>query len=298
MTAIGIGLVGSISGTVAWYQYSTRVQAAFAGTSVAGNNKNMQIKVNDGEWKEEYTIDELAAAIENKNSLKPVTTADQKKDTALGTLYNAPVYQYGDYASWGTATANVDYVQFTLSFRVKKVDGSNVATYVDKDLFLTNITFRDATVGLGLSEAVRVHLATTDTKALFSKSTASLNVYGPLDLNNDGYLDKAVGYEWDEPEQLTYGTDGAKQEAYLYNDGAIVANEATAELSGGKSFGKTGTSAAGLSMTVTIFLEGFQKMATGEDENAETSNTAVWKAATYVGKTLQVGMRFGVSAED
>ena len=34
MMAVGLGLVGSISGTVAWYQYSTRVNVAYLGKQV------------------------------------------------------------------------------------------------------------------------------------------------------------------------------------------------------------------------------------------------------------------------
>ena len=42
MLAVGVALVGSISSTLAWYQYSTKAQAAFIGTSILVDwgNKN------------------------------------------------------------------------------------------------------------------------------------------------------------------------------------------------------------------------------------------------------------------
>ena len=43
----GASLVGSISGTIAWYQYSTRANVAYIGSS-AGTIGNLQVRINDG----------------------------------------------------------------------------------------------------------------------------------------------------------------------------------------------------------------------------------------------------------
>ena len=53
MLAVGVALVGSVSSTLAWYQYSTKAQAAFIGTSI-GQSENLEIKTGSGEnirWK-------------------------------------------------------------------------------------------------------------------------------------------------------------------------------------------------------------------------------------------------------
>ena len=44
--AMGVALVGSVSSTLAWYQYSTKAQAAFIGTSI-GESENLEIKIKD-----------------------------------------------------------------------------------------------------------------------------------------------------------------------------------------------------------------------------------------------------------
>ena len=44
--AMGAALVGSISGSVAWYQYSTRTTASMTATS-AGTSRDLQIKLAD-----------------------------------------------------------------------------------------------------------------------------------------------------------------------------------------------------------------------------------------------------------
>ena len=46
--AMGAALAGSISGSVAWYQYSTRASAQLTGTSV-GTSRNLQIALKPGE---------------------------------------------------------------------------------------------------------------------------------------------------------------------------------------------------------------------------------------------------------
>lgn len=293
---VGAGLVGSISGSVAWYQYSTRATAAFIGTA-AHCSENMQIKVAGGEWRGDYTVAQSSAAVaslaHNGSKLTPLTTGAQEKNTALGTLYKNPVYQKTAQATWGTA-ADANYLQFTVSLRVLDVDGSNSATYLDKDVYLTNLTIRDVTAGKDLSDAVRVHIAnsTAGKYALAAKTATSTVTAGKLDLNNDGAYDKAEGYEWDTVEELTYG-DGT-QTSFAANDPLLVADDSGSTITGGVSFGKTGTSADGLSLTITIWLEGWAKLDQGVAGNKEGADTAVWDAATYVGKQFNVGMRFAV----
>ena len=43
-TALGLGIVGSITGTVAWYQYSTRATTSIIGSS-GGKTGVLQIKM-------------------------------------------------------------------------------------------------------------------------------------------------------------------------------------------------------------------------------------------------------------
>ena len=254
MLSVGLGLVGSISGTVAWYQYSTRVQAAFLGTSVKGDNVNMELKINNGAWKQSYTTNELASEIVS-NEMKPVTTGELAKDAELpATFRRNPVYQYAATNTWKPAVVNEDYVQFKLSFRVKDIDGSDTVSYVDKDVYLVDLTIKDATNGLDLSDAVRVHLATDDTKALMAKTATATDVFGALDLNNDGEYDQEEGYEWDTVNDLVYGDENKQQESYAANvtDGSevIAVNDFTYEIPDGKLIGLLGPSGCGKSTSL------------------------------------------------
>ena len=326
MLSVGLGLVGSITGTVAWYQYSTRVQAALLGTSVAGNNVNMEVKINSSLWKANYLTGDLASAVDNKTSLAPVTTGALEKDAALPTitenpgteqevtktaLRKGPVYQSFATNEWKVAKAGEDFVQFNLSVRVKNVDGNsgNATTYADKDVYLSKIEINDVTAGLDLANAVRIHIAAgpaaTRVNALIAKTATSTNVSGLLDLNGDAINDTDKVFEWNTATTTYYGDyqmvdddndastpdvlQSGVQESYAINEIAINPDTATDQQLADLSLGKTGTTADGLSMTVTIWLEGWQALAAND-------NSAIWDSSTYINKNLQIGMQFAVKA--
>ena len=84
----GASLVGSISGTIAWYQYSTRTNVSYIGTS-AGSIGNLQIRLAGGDWGTQISIQDvedylLAQSIGQK--VEPVTPGALAKD---GSLKNA-----------------------------------------------------------------------------------------------------------------------------------------------------------------------------------------------------------------
>lgn len=297
--AMGAALAGSVSGTVAWFQYSTRAQAAYIGTS-AHCSELLQVSIDGGTtWKTELSSSDIDTAITAANKkIVPITTGEQAKDAALGTFYANPIYQIsaGDYSAttWKAAEA-INYVQFTLKFKVTDVK-ENLTTKLAKDVFLTNLTIQDATSGLDLSDAVRVHFASTN-NMLFAKTATSTDVSGQLDLNSDGAYDLSEGYEWDTRTAITYGTDGAVQTSYAANDTTVVATDTNGVLTNGKKLGSTAAD-TDLSVTVTIWLEGWQKLATGVTGNKETADSAIWDSTTYVNKVFRVGMRFAVPLHD
>ena len=79
--AMGAALAGSVSGTVAWFQYSTRAQAAFIGTT-AHCSEALEIKANavgatasaDG-FSTELTAAQVATAtgITSGTAVEPIT---------------------------------------------------------------------------------------------------------------------------------------------------------------------------------------------------------------------------------
>ena len=96
----GASLVGSISGTIAWYQYSTRTNVSYIGTS-AGTIGNLQVRLAGGDWGTQISIQDvedylLAQGIGQK--VEPVTPGALAKD---GSLFKASWKQSAS-ASTGT----------------------------------------------------------------------------------------------------------------------------------------------------------------------------------------------------
>ena len=331
-------LAGSISGTVAWYQYSTRATVAYTGTS-AHCSKLLQISADDGTtWGSDLGDSDLPGA-----SFAPITTGEQEKDTALelkhrtetmyddqgnptGTqdvssyFYAQPDRGQGLYDNWLLASDS-SYAQFDILLKVKDVDGQATETKLANDVYLTDLTIIDANDdGLDLDSAVRVHIATeyVDNGAtankyfLFAKENEETEVGGFLDIDQDGKFDE-VGYEWDRHTCLygggtfipaTYDSEGNKltddsyedapyQHSYKADNPTIIAQENDNVLSGGTPIGKTSANNGEyLKVTVTIWLEGWSALLKGAGGQTDIS---IWDEESYVAKSFNVGMTFGVA---
>ena len=223
-------LAGSISGTIAWYQYSTRATAAYIGTS-AHCSKLLQISSDNGTtWGSDIKNADLPGA-----SFVPITTGAQEKDAPLwekhktetiydehgnktGTkdvsslFYAQPDRGQGLYSNWLLASDS-SYAQFDILIKVKDIDGNDTETNLVNDVYLTDLTIEDANTAnnLDLANAVRVHVSTsyedngaTEVKNfLFAKESEETAVGGFLDVDEDGSYD-VVGYEW-ERHTCLYG---------------------------------------------------------------------------------------------
>lgn len=240
-------LAGSISGTVAWYQYSTRATVAYTGTS-AHCSKLLQVSVDNGtSWGSDIKNNQLPGA-----TFAPITTAAQEKDaplwkkertvtvydddgvTPIGTqdvssyFYAQPDYGQGLYDEWLLAN-DASYTQFDILIKVKDIDGNDAETNLSNDVFLTDLTIEDADTDddLDLADAVRVHIsssyldngATQNKNFLFAKEVEETEVGGFLDIDGDGFYDQ-VGYEW-ERHTCLYG-DGTYVPATFDGEGNII----------------------------------------------------------------------------
>lgn len=297
---LGLAFIGSIGGTVAWYQYSTLANAAYTGAS-AKCTENLQVSVNGTDFKSSLTTDDIADYLKDHraeadastvNELKPVTAGNQDKNAALNTLKSNPVYQEADYSKWEDAV-NTDYVTFPLTFRVLDIDGSGNDTLLaqDRPLAVSDLTIdgvgideNNAEGKEDISSAIRVHFAgkngENDVYRLAAKDVAETDTFGELDLNGDGDLDTDMKYEWDTSAvNLVYGTAGSKETAY-------TAAERTAKGEDGSYTNTIGVIKAGETRTVnvTIFLEGWQKL----------SGSALWDASKYIGAKFRVGRTFEI----
>ena len=306
-SARGLAFIGSIGGTIAWYQYSTLATAAVSGSS-AKCTENLQVAVGTGEgltFKSSLTTNDISnylkttraeADKETVTVLKPVTAGNQKKDATLNGLKSNPVYQHGPYADWEDAV-NTDYVTFPLTFRVLDIDGNSGDTLLDRDskLGLSDITIEGKDVDgnkaegkTDISSAIRVHFSSKDgdddVNRLVSKDGVETVTHGPLDLNGDGKDDTRAKYEWDKGTAIAtaidYGSAGSKETSYSASEmstkeginytnyiGVIPANQT-------------------LTVNVTIFREGWQVL--------EGSTSAIWKANKVIGANYRVGRSFEI----
>lgn len=81
----GASLVGSISGTIAWYQYSTRANVSYIGSS-AGTIGNLQVRLADGEWSTQISYQDVRDYLSSQNigqNVEPVTPGALQKNDSL-----------------------------------------------------------------------------------------------------------------------------------------------------------------------------------------------------------------------
>ena len=303
-SARGLAFIGSIGGTIAWYQYSTLATAAVSGSS-AKCTENLQVAVGTGEgltFKSSLTTNDIAnylkttraeADKETVTVLKPVTAGNQERNAELNGLKSNPVYQHGPYTDWEDAV-NTDYVTFPLTFRVLDIDGNSGNTLLNRDskLGLSDITIEGKDVAgneaegkTDISSAIRVHFSskdgTADVNRLVSKDGVETVTHGPLDLNGDGTDDTMAKYEWDNNSTaIDYGSANSKETSY-----------SAAEMSTKDGINYTnyiGVIPANQTLTVnvTIFREGWQVL--------EGSTTAIWDATKVIGANYRVGRSFEI----
>ena len=248
-TVVGLSVVGGISGAVAWYQYNTRVNASFIGTSVAESGV-LQI-TDDYEDSDSWTRDVYAP---NADKMAPVTFGAtdtepdgegkvyMKKNSRLpensgvrgGQAYAYPEAGKGPYEEWQTVKVGKEYVQQTIYLRALEVDSSASGPLVQssEEVYLSNIVLEGVTENkTDIGKALRLHLDILNHKTdgtdeyiksllISAEGTTDLKLFGALDLDADGNEDKKGGMAWDADKDnpVVYGRNKAYQEAYSIAD--------------------------------------------------------------------------------
>lgn len=219
-------LVGSISSTIAWYQYSTRVTAVYLGAS-AGSKGNLKLRIKgSNSWTSDLTYRQVAdyLAAEDKGQLvTPITSGPMNADDAIRTNANGkPVFYQNpdggvpvetvDYsnASWVLADDSM-YVSIPLELKYES-ENANGVSYLEKDVYVSNLLIQGDWQNYAdpenkkedISGAVRVHLSSyqsndqsenhqdTAVNRLISKNGGTVLTEGYLDLDGDGDLDEYV----------------------------------------------------------------------------------------------------------
>lgn len=226
--AIGAAIVGSVSGTVAWYQYSTRVSTAYLGTT-AGTAGNLKLRIKGtNDWVNSLTKEDMAAYLANNNlgqNIIPITAGDLEADAAIKT-YNAaaandpedlrplffknPIRSFEervdyDNPSWLKAD-NSMYVQIPLEVAFIEYDGVKKGEedkeYLAKDVYLSDLLIQEdwqnnedpENLKKDLSDAIRVHISSrqldeNDEVITGSKSFDRLISKNGGSILTEGYLD-------------------------------------------------------------------------------------------------------------
>lgn len=330
--AMGAALAGSVSGTVAWFQYSTRAQAAYIGTS-AHCSEMLEVQAtavggtpDSTKWKGELLANDVATAIGSTSGtqLSPITSGALAKNAALASgnpavmkdMYANPIYQHFAYNTWEKATV-ANYAQFELHFRVRDVNGENTAKLLEKDVYLTNVSIVSlnaagtavAEDGNDLYKAIRVHISSSSKNALLANDGAAAAsaadietvVGAKLDLNNDGKLDTTTAYsDWQTGTETIYGdNESDKQVAYNVNKASTFADDLVDPTFAGSSavvgdIGSFGKTSASedFKVTVTIWIEGWQELGTPLTVPSGVTDSA--NDAQVWDPATYIGKKFGV----
>ena len=207
-------IAGAITGTVAWFQYSTRAQAAFTGTTVHCS-ENLRISIDGNNWKTELNSSETQQYLLNNGredtALRPVTTGEHKKNEKINGFKRNPIYQYNEMENWIEADES-DYVTFPLRLKVVDVNGKQGEYLLAKKIYLSDLTIvtssNNPAIKYDITDALRVHYDIGDFHATIANQEYNVNTYGPLDLDGDTKLDMSEGYDFTDGRSiLQYGLE-------------------------------------------------------------------------------------------
>ena len=244
-----VALAGSISSTIAWYQYSTRVSAVYLGAS-AGAKGNLKIRIKGtNNWTADLTHVDIADYLRahNKGQLvTPITSGPMNADDAIRTKDNGEMVFYQnpdggvpiervdyDNLSWKAADDSM-YVSIPLELCFAFEDSSGLS-YLEKDVYISDLLIQgdwknNQNNKEDLSRSVRVHLSSYQSNdqsqghidstinRLISKDGGTILTEGYLDMDGDGGLDDYVsgqsGAHYDFGEQ-----DLIEHHYTIYGDG-------------------------------------------------------------------------------
>ena len=223
ITCSTAALAGSISSTIAWYQYSTRATAIYLGAS-AGTKGNLKLRIKGTDtWITDLTYKDVEnyLASENKGQLVlPITSGPMNADDAIKTNNNGEKVFYQnpdggvpvervDYnnQSWKAANDSM-YVSIPLELCFES-EAENGPSYLEKDVYLSELLIQgdwrnNQNNKKDLSSAVRVHISSyqsndqsqdhrdTAINRLISKNGGTVLTEGYLDLDGDNDLDEYI----------------------------------------------------------------------------------------------------------
>ena len=263
-TVAGLSIVGGVSGAVAWYQYNTRVNASFVGSSVAKSGV-LQISRDGTNWHRDvfYKQDDPSFV----QDFAPVTfgsDADKviNKNEALprdggAHAYTSPEAGVGSYDLWKSVDAGEDYIQFKIYLKALDLNTKPDVTPATDDseykagvheVYLTELILEgkkqmnndDANPQYNreIGKALRIHLDVKNGKKfLISQTGSTVNLGDNLDLDGVDGLDRVSNWAWEGQKPLVnYGEKEAVEHSYSVSEIKAVKNA-----NGDMDFGPTST---------------------------------------------------------
>lgn len=214
----GAALVGSVSSTIAWYQFTTRVSAVIVGAST-GEKSNLKLRIKGTErWNTDLTyrdVENYLASVNKGQKVTPITSGFMGADDAIKVDDNGQMVFYQNpneedvervsytSPSWRRADDSM-YVSIPLELSyIQKVQGNE--QFLEKDVYISNLLIQEDYRNRNnskkdLSEAIRVHISAyqsndqqnTELNKLISKDGGTILTEGHLDIGGDGDLDEYV----------------------------------------------------------------------------------------------------------
>lgn len=298
LSVASIGVVGSITGTYAWYTYNTKDTLVYHGIAAA-DNENLEFRIyksglstNEG-WKTAIATSELAAASEANGfagqSLEPITFNSKQERNASLQPFVGKYEQYISIAPTDQSETKPYYFQVTLQFRCLTVEETPEA--VVRDIFLSRLNIKTTSDGKDITPAIRMHFdngtAELDDKTLVAPAKTAdgqMNLYGTYDMDGDGVIDHGtlVDSTYGIYEKDSTGTKpGAVDVPYGNNSGFVEywygTNSAVASFQGrehvantGRKILKTSNSTTVFnSVTLTIWLDGWDAACVNSNAKCE-----------------------------
>lgn len=262
-SALICGLVGSITGTFAWYGYSTRATATIAGTTMNAA-ANLQIGIHDeafndnikglddavdgifwqprgGGLRHDAIADYLSKKGYGSDEMRPVSSGNVFEDDGTTRKDISPVEMVTYQSNTNLAAKEADYYVLPLAMRVQDYSVQNEEAYLKGvEIFLSDIEV-DLELQEGethnLSSAFRIDFKEERSdldKANYTilapgrDSDGSTKLAGLLDLNQDGFADVVENdYGYKVRHELVYGQykDGTKVEGAQKDDYDVIAND-------------------------------------------------------------------------
>lgn len=277
--AMGAALAGSISGSVAWYQYSTRAAALINGTS-AGTLGRLQLSKHGlDDWKDYETFD--------PENFRPVSITNTS-----GTLawFDQPVYQVPQAPAMDNS--NVGYVDYQFDFRFQtKTESADWASAATRNVYLSHFAIVNDGATNDVSSAVRVAILKQDgtTLKIFEQNAAgdTTATQGKLDLNKNTVLD-TDGWDCQDTSgsDITYTNGVASYTTDPHSDLVLTAAEQAKVYELDTTVASKALCTTAQSLTVRVWLEGW----------AELGGAATW-GEEYLKQNFDIQLQFMCQAD-